>query len=99
MKLVIIPEAEEDLRSLDRSHLDYIMEKLSELEEQPATHQNSKIIQVDGEQVFSYRMKKDGRQGEKDYRAIYDIMDNEIKVAAIFHRDKGYRKDEISDRL
>ena len=45
-------------------------------------------------------MKGDKRSG-KDYRAIYDINSEEkrIEIKAIFHRDKGYLKAQLSDRV
>ena len=98
MNLSIEPEAENDLKQFDVEHRKFILEKLRELEEKPTGHENSDTIRIKGRQVFKYVMKQ-GSRGGKDYRAVYDIRDNKIKVIAIFHRDKGYRKEKLDGRV
>lgn len=98
MDLVVEPEAERDLKQFDTEYQSYILKRLKELEENPASHEGCDTIQVKGRPVFKYVMKQ-GSRGGKDFRAIYDILDSEIRVIAIFHRDKGYDKEEISERF
>jgi mRNA-degrading endonuclease RelE of RelBE toxin-antitoxin system len=88
MDLIIEPEAEEDLNNIKEQHRAFIRERLQELKKKPINHPNADYVRVKGREVFKYVMKKDSKGG-KDYRAIYDIRNGEINVAAIFHRDEG----------
>ncbi|NMJ77168.1 hypothetical protein GLU64_02030 [Nanohaloarchaea archaeon] len=100
MDLILEPEAEEDLRDVKPEHREFIKKELEELSKEPSSHQNTKLIRIQGKHVYRYAMKK-GKRGGKDYRAIYRINEtkDEIRVAAIFHRDKGYLKGQLSDRV
>lgn len=98
MDIVIQPEAVEDIKGLQKEHQEYIKNRLQELGEKPTGHSDVDTIRVRGKQVFKYVMKKDGDRGGKDYRAVYDIQEGEIKVIAVFNRDEGYDKREINDR-
>jgi mRNA-degrading endonuclease RelE of RelBE toxin-antitoxin system len=98
MKLEIMEKALQDISDLESPVRDWIMNSLQELESRPIAHPNSGLIRVKGQQVFKYVMKQ-GSKGGKDYRAIYDIEGEKIEVKAIFHRDKGYDKEELSDRV
>lgn len=97
MEVVIEPEAEEDLMMFESGHQRFIADKLNELKEEPVVHEDSDVIVVKGRQVFKYVMKED--RGEKDYRAVYDIRDEKVRVIAVFHRDKGYNKDRLDGRI
>lgn len=98
MKVRIEPEAEEDLKQFGKEDQRYIRDRLLELEKRPTGHEDSDVIMVGGRQVLKYVMKS-GTRGGRDYRAVYDIREGKIRVAAIFHRDEGYDKDEIEDRI
>lgn len=98
MELIIEPEAEEDLKQLEKEYQKYIKERLQELKSKPTGHEDSDTIRIQGRQIFKYIMKE-GSRGRKDFRAVYDIIDDQIRIVAIFHRDKGYNKEEINNRL
>ena len=99
MQLYIEPEAEEDIRDLEKSHQEYVLNRLQELRDQPTGHKDSDTIRIRDRQVFKYVMKKDNTRGGKDYRAIYDINGENINIIAIFNRDQGYNKKELNNRL
>jgi mRNA-degrading endonuclease RelE of RelBE toxin-antitoxin system len=98
MEFIVEPEAEEDLKKFEEEHQQFILNRLEELEEETTGHEDSDTIRIDGKTVFKFRMKE-GVRGGKDFRAVYDIQDGKIKVVAIFHRDRGYRKEELSERF
>ncbi len=98
MELVVEPEAEDDLTQFKEEHQQYVLEQLKELKQSPTGHESSDTIRVKGRPVFKYKMKE-GDRGGKDFRAVYDIIDSEVRVVAIFHRDTGYDKEELSERL
>lgn len=98
MDLVIEPEAEEDLESFEEKHRSYIIQKLRELREKPASHEKSDTIRIAGRQVFKYVMKEGGKGG-KDFRAVYDIESDTVRMVALFSRDQGYDKTALEKRL
>jgi mRNA-degrading endonuclease RelE of RelBE toxin-antitoxin system len=100
MDLKIKEKALEDIENLDEDTREWILNRIEDLEENPTSHPDSALIEIDGRKVYRYRIKKNKRGG-KDYRAIYDIKseENRIEIKAIFHRDKGYMKDHLSDRI
>lgn len=100
MKLKIKEEALRDIEDLDEDRREWIIERIEELKQTPTSHPESALIRVNDRDVYRYKMKEDKRGG-KDYRAIYDINSEEkrIEIKAIFHRDKGYLKDRLSDRV
>lgn len=98
MEVVYSPRAKEEIQSLPDKVKDRIREKIEELKDDPLRHEDSKIIHVQGRNV--YRLKiKEKRGGKVDHRAIYDVENGRIRIYSIIHRDEGYDKDEISDRL
>lgn len=98
MHLIVEPEAEKDLKKFEEEYQNYILKRLEELEDKITKHDDSDNIQVNGRPVFKYVMKE-GNKGGKDFRAVYDIRNNQIRVVAIFHRDEGYDKEKISKRI
>ncbi len=98
MELDFDPEAADELREIKKEHREYITARLRELKEKPLEHQDSDNIQIRGRTVFRYTMKE-GKKGGKDYRAVYDIVNQKVKILSIFHRDKGYQKNQIADRM
>jgi mRNA-degrading endonuclease RelE of RelBE toxin-antitoxin system len=98
MKIEFKEKALEDIEDLEEKRKDWILEKLGELTERPTGHPRSDVIRVKGNQMFKYVMKE-GRKGGRDYRAIYDIEDRKIQIKAIFHRDQGYDKEKLSERI
>lgn len=98
MDLIVEPEAEDDLKQFSQKHQQYILDCLHELEEQTTGHKDSDTIKVQGRTVFKYMMKE-GKRGGEDFRAVYDIRKNEIRVVAILHRDEGYDEEKLSERL
>ena len=87
-----------DLEKFDEDHQDWIFNKIEELANNPTNHESSGLVLISGAQVFKYVMKK-GSKGGKDYRAIYNIENSKIKIKAIFHRDQGYDKQKLSERI
>lgn len=98
MKIIVEPEAQSDIREHPETHQEFILNKLAELEQRPVGHENSDSIKIRNREVFKYVMKQ-GSKGGKDYRAVYDIIDGEIRVIAVFKRDTGYDKEKIHKRL
>jgi mRNA-degrading endonuclease RelE of RelBE toxin-antitoxin system len=98
MDVIIEPEAEEDLKDVEPGHRSYVKRKLQELSDDPTGNDKSGLIRIGGRQVFKFVMKE-GSKGGKDYRAVYDVIGDEVRVIAIFHRDRGYEKEEISERF
>lgn len=88
MELILEPEAEQDLERIKSEHQSFVKAKLEELEDKSTGHENSEYIRINQREVFKYVMKI-GNRGGKDYRAIYDIIDNQIRIVAILHRDQG----------
>jgi len=97
MKVKVEPEAVEDLKDLNKDQQNYIEQCLVELEENPTDHEDSGLIRVRGRQVFKFVMKEDA--DGFDFRAVYDIDDDTVRVYAVFHRDEGYNKEEINGRM
>lgn len=98
MDVKIKEEALKDLESFEDPHKDWILNKIEELSDKPTEHEKCGIIRVRGKQVFKYVMKQ-GSKGGKDYRAIYDIENGRVEIKALFHRDEGYDKQIINQRL
>lgn len=98
MEIELHPEAAEELNSFDNQVSKELRNRLEELKENPASHENSKPIQVRGRPIFRYEMK-DGRSDDIDHRAVYDIENGRIVVYAVFHRDQGYEKNSIDRRF
>ena len=98
MDLIVEPEAEDDLKQFNEERQQYILDRLQELEEKATSHKDSDTIKVQGRTVFKYVMKE-GKKGGKDFRAVYNIRNSEVRVVAILHRDEGYDKEKLSERL
>lgn len=98
MKLVVEPEAVQDLKDFSKKQQEYVRNRLGELEENPTGHEDSGLIRVRGRQVFKFVMK-DGGDKQLDFRAVYDIDGRAVRVHAVFHRDEGYDKDLINERI
>ena len=92
-------EAEKELHNFSEEVKQELKSRLAELEDNPTGHRNSGQIQVNGGPIFKYVMKEGGRGGKIDHRAVYDIQDGKIIVYTIFHRDKGYKKNQIARRF
>ena len=99
MDVKIKDKAVKDLENLEKDIKSWILDKIGDLEDEPTKHDKAKIIRVGKSQVYRYKMKKE--RGDLDYRAIYDINqeENQIEIKAVFHRDQGYEKELISDRV
>ena len=98
MDIEIKKAALEDINNFNEKHSQWIFSKIEELADKPTQNKSTGLIQVKSKQVFKYVMKQ-GSKGGKDYRAIFDIQNGKIQVKAVFHRDQGYDKQMISDRL
>lgn len=99
MEVIIEPEAENDLKKhVKQEDRKYVRERLEDLSEAPTNNPDTDTIEIRGRTVFKYVMKE-GSKGGKDYRAVFDIINSQIRIMAIFHRDQGYDKKLISKRL
>ncbi|MFB6144527.1 MAG: type II toxin-antitoxin system RelE/ParE family toxin [Candidatus Nanohaloarchaea archaeon] len=98
MNLEFDSEDRSELLGFEEEHQEYVLSRLKELRSGPTSHEDSGLIQVGGRNLFKYVMKE-GSRGGRDFRAVYDVEQDSIKIFAIFHRDEGYDKDEIEDRL
>jgi len=99
MEVIIEPEAENDLKKhVKQEDRKYVKERLEDLSEAPTNNPDTDTIEIRGRTVFKYVMKE-GSKGGKDYRAVFDIINSQIRITAIFHRDQGYDKQLISKRL
>jgi mRNA-degrading endonuclease RelE of RelBE toxin-antitoxin system len=98
MRVDFDPKAREELENLKKEHRAFVLTRIEELQENPTSHENSGLIRVGGRQVFKYVMKE-GSKGGKDYRAVYDVEGQSVKIFAVFHRDEGYDKQLLDDRL
>ncbi len=98
MDVELHPKAAEELDGFESAVVEGLKERLNELEDNPAGHDDADPIRVGGRWVFRYRMKEE-RGGSIDHRAIYDIEDRTVFVYTIFYRDKGYEKGQIGRRF
>lgn len=98
MKIEFVEKARKDLQELTETQQRKIKDKIQELEKQPTGHEDSKIIQIKGQQLYRLKIKEE-RNGEIDHRAIYRIENGQITIYSIINRDTGYQKEKIQDRL
>lgn len=98
MNVTLEPEAVSDLDGLTDRQKRFVRDCLQELEDNPTGHDDSGLIRVRGRQVFKFVMKHSDDQS-LDFRAVYDIDGECVKVYAIFHRDLGYDKEELGSRI
>ncbi|MFB6159456.1 MAG: type II toxin-antitoxin system RelE/ParE family toxin [Candidatus Nanohalobium sp.] len=99
MEIELHKQAERELQEFSQEIRQELKSRLKELEDSPAGHENSDRIEVRGRPVFRYVTKENSRGGEIDHRAIYDIKDGKVMVYTVFHRDKGYQKNDIARRF
>lgn len=89
MEVNCLDRAEEDLSQFDDEVETTIRDKVDELEDEGTSHDDTKLIRVDERPVFRLEV---GERNEKiDHRAVFDIINGEIKILAVIHRDEGYR--------
>lgn len=98
MKVTVEPDAVSDLDDLTERQKRFVRDCLQELEDNPTSHKSSGLIRVKGRQVFKFVMKH-GDDESLDFRAVYDIDGEYVKVYAIFHRDLGYNKEKLDERF
>lgn len=98
MNTEFVEGAEKDLANLNKQQLKTIKQKIKELEDEPTTHEDVKIIQIKGREVYRLEIKEE-RNGEIDHRAIYDRENGKIRIYSIIHRDPGYKDREIAERF
>lgn len=99
MDIRFTDEAENDIKQFEEEKQRYVVDRLSELKDNPVRHKDSGLIQVQGHQVFKYVMKENETRGGKDFRAIYDVKGDYVQVIAVFNRDQGYNKENLSRRV
>lgn len=98
MKVTLEPEAVSDLDDLTDRQKKFVRDCLQELEDNPIGHDDSGLIRVRGRQVFKFVMK-DSASEKLDFRAVYDIDGEQVIVYAVFHRDLGYDKEKLNNRI
>lgn len=94
MNTEFVEGAEKDLANLNKQQL----KTIKELEDEPTTHEDVKIIQIKGREVYRLEIKEE-RNGEIDHRVIYDIENGKIRIYSIIYRDPGYKDREIAERF
>lgn len=99
MKLNPHPEVYREFTEFSPQTQKYLWNRLKELKSSPTGHEDIENITVQGRTVFKYVMKEGSRGGDRDHRAIFDIVENTIRIYTVFHRDKGYRKNDIAKRF
>jgi len=98
VKLVYSPEAKKEIKDFSPEVRDRVRSKFKEIKANPTGHEDVKLIQVKGSQI--YRLKiKDSRGSEIDHRAVFDISKDKIRIYSVFKRDKGYQKEELEDKI
>lgn len=98
MNIDFVDGAIEDLEELNERQLKAIKSKIEELEEDPTGHEDAKLIQIKGRDIYRLEIKEE-RDGELDHRAIYDVEDGEIRIYSVFYREPGYPDEEIAERF
>lgn len=98
MNIEFVDGAERDLEELNKKQLRKIKTKILELEDDPTGHEDSKLIQIKGRDIYRLEIKEE-RSGEIDHRAIYDIENGKITIYSIIYRESGYPDGEIADRF
>jgi len=88
MEVSYLDRAEEDLGAFDVKVEEEIREKIDELRQKGTGHEDVKLIRVEGRPVF--RIEIGERNQTVDHRAVFDIVNAEILVLAVIHRDEGY---------
>jgi mRNA interferase RelE/StbE len=75
------------LNSFDKDIKERIKTNLKDLQENPFKDRSGtdikKLISTSKPPLFRIRIG--------DYRAVYFILDDEVKITQIFHRSKGYK--------
>lgn len=99
MKLNPHSKAVKEVSNFSPKVQQYIWDRLQELKTNPTSHESVGTLEVEDRVVFKYRMKENGRGGEKDHRAVFDIVEDKIRIFAVFHRDKGYQKHQIAKKF
>lgn len=93
MKVKYTSRAQKDLENLDECIEEEIREKIRELEDNPASHQDVKMFPLDGREIFRLRIGSRGK--DIDHRAVYDIKNSKIIILTVIHRDEGYNEINI----
>jgi len=85
MRLLLHPYVNKFLERIDKKSSDDIKSHLRKLADDPFDRElNIKKLKGRDKKPVPFRLRV------KDYRIIYFIIDDEIKVTDIFHRNRGY---------
>jgi len=98
MKIEFVEGAEKELKELEKEQLKIIRDKIKELKDEPISHEDSKLIQIKGRDIYRLEIKEE-RRGKIDHRAIYDIEKGKIRIYSVFYREPGYPDEEIAGRF
>jgi mRNA-degrading endonuclease RelE of RelBE toxin-antitoxin system len=98
MNIDFVKGAEKELKELEKEQLNFIKEKIEELKDDPTDHEDTKLIQIKGRDIYRLEIKEE-RMGKIDHRAIYDIENDKIRIYSIFYREPGYPEEEIANRF
>ena len=92
MKLVLDPEAREDLRELDEKIRRQIGQEIENLKGKP-TPENSYVIHLpDGAEVQCLKLQEEDRNSELNHRITYDIKNSDtVRIFGVFPRGPGYQ--------
>jgi len=86
MELEIKERILEDIDELDEDIKKWIFDELKELENKPVNHKDSKLIRIKDNNILRYRMKAQNK-ADKNFKAIYRILKDEIRIVSILCRD------------
>lgn len=101
MKVVLEPEAREELAALDNQIQAEVTDRIENLKENPLPENSYVIHLLDGTEVQCLKLQEEDRNSQLNHRVTYDIrQDNIIRIYGIFDREPGYRqiKKETGDR-
>jgi mRNA-degrading endonuclease RelE of RelBE toxin-antitoxin system len=93
MRVDYLDRAEEHLSQFDDYIEEAIRDKVDELEDEGTSHNDTKLIRVEGRPVF--RLKIGERNQKIDHRAVFDIKNGKFLIIAVIHRDEGYKTIEL----
>lgn len=98
MKSEFTSQALDDLKKLNTAQLEAVKAKVDEIEDNPTSHEDIKLIRVKGRELYRVRVRTE-RGAEIDHRIVYDIVEGKIIIYSVIDRDSGYDKNKLADRI
>lgn len=96
MKVRINPKAINDLADLSRQQRNKIFDRVEELEESPTSHEDVELVDKRKYSIFRLKIT----EGQLNHRALFDVVDGEIKVYGFIVRDlEGYDEETLDQKV